>query len=225
MIAAAFFSGCTKPTTPDLPSTSLQALVVSAISSSGSTGSLSLYERGNKSDSWRRLGAPIPVALGRSGLAPADEKNVSSPSRVKKEGDGMTPLGTFPIVSAFGRAATFSTRLPYRAISPSTEAVDDPGSRYYNRIVDRNDVVNPDWQSSEHMFRNDFLYDLGLVVGYNSDPVQLGKGSCIFLHIWRAPGSPTSGCIAMARPDLERIVRWLDPAARPVIAIQISQSL
>jgi L,D-peptidoglycan transpeptidase YkuD (ErfK/YbiS/YcfS/YnhG family) len=55
------------------------------------------------------------------------------------------------------------------------------------------------------------------VVRYNASPVRRGRGSCIFLHIWRAAGSPTSGCTAMPAGDLETVVRWLDPARHPVV--------
>lgn len=110
--------------------------------------------------------------------------------------------------------------MPYLPIDPHTEAVDDSASRFYNRIVDRRRVETPDWKSSERMFRSDHLYDLGIVVGYNTKPALPGKGSCIFLHIWKLPGATTAGCIAMSRPDLERIVRWLDPAAKPFIVIR-----
>jgi len=198
-----------------LPASSTQALVVAADSPAGTTGRLTLYERDGRSGPWRHLGKPLEVALGRGGLASAGGDGIPK----KREGDGATPTGIFPLEYAFGRAAAFPTRLPYLALSRSTEAVDDPASRFYNRIVDRRAINRPDWKSGEQMFREDHLYDLGVVVGYNTRPAVPGKGSCIFLHIWKSPGSPTSGCIAMSRRNLGRIVRWLDPAARPVIAI------
>ena len=69
------------------------------------------------------------------------------------------------------------------------------------------------------MRRDDHLYRLGVVVGYNTDPVVAGLGSAIFLHIWKGPGQPTAGCVAMAESDLERIVAWLDPAKMPQIIL------
>ncbi len=35
------------------------------------------------------------------------------------------------------------------------------------------------------MWRDDHLYDLVAVLGYNDDPVVPGKGSAIFLHLAR----------------------------------------
>ena len=203
-----------------LPSTSSQALVVSAADSLSTTGRLAIFERDGKSGAWRQVGGAVPVSLGRNGLAAANR--ISSGLPLKVEGDGKTPIGTFSLESIFGRESSFPTGLPYLAIARETEAIDDPASRYYNRLVDRRNIRKADWKSSEQMFRKDSLYDLGVVVGYNSAPVLPGRGSCIFLHIWRSPGAPTAGCVAMARPDLERIVRWLKSAARPVIAINIA---
>jgi D-alanyl-D-alanine dipeptidase len=60
-------------------------------------------------------------------------------------------------------------------------------------------------------------YDLGVFVGYNSYPVVKGFGSCIFLHIWKDASTPTSGCTAMAREDLERVMAWLDPKKTPYL--------
>ena len=71
------------------------------------------------------------------------------------------------------------------------------------------------------MRRTDGLYQLGVVVGYNTDPVIAGRGSAIFMHVWKGPGQSTSGCVAMALSDLERVVGWLDPARQPRIIIGV----
>jgi len=69
------------------------------------------------------------------------------------------------------------------------------------------------------MRRDDELYQLGVVVGYNTDPVVAGRGSAVFLHVWRGPGTSTAGCVAMNQADLEQIVAWLDPAKNPRIIL------
>lgn len=199
------------------PSHCCQVLVVRAAALSSRTGSLTLCEKWGPLGAWRQTGGPISVSFGRGGLAFAEDDKTPR----KQEGDARTPLGTFPICYAFGRGTAYSGRLAYVMIRPTTVAVDDPASAYYNRMVDRNLISFPDWHSAEAMFRPDPLYDLGIVVGYNMFPVVPGRGSCIFLHIWRGRGIPTSGCIAMAKEDLERVVRWLDPAKNPVIQIVV----
>lgn len=208
-------AGCTVPGAKIL-CPGRQAVVVTPTSSTA--GTLTMFEREEKSSPWRQQGSPVPVSLGSGGLAAGRGKRCGLPA--KTEGDGRTPVGTYPLGPAFGRPASFPTRMPYLRINLHTEAVDDSASRFYNRIVDRRRVATPDWKSSEEMFRSDHLYDLGIVVGYNTKPARPGKGSCIFLHIWKLPGATTAGCVAMSRADLERIVRWLEPAAKPVIVIR-----
>jgi D-alanyl-D-alanine dipeptidase len=125
----------------------------------------------------------------------------------------------FALATAFGFARSadaVGARLPYLRLLETTECVDDPTSPHYNAIVDRARVPGVDWTSSERM-RSIELYRLGVVVDYNVTPPERGRGSCIFLHVWRGPRSPTAGCTAMAEPALAEVVRWLDPARRPVL--------
>src|SRR4051812_12643633 len=56
-----------------------------------------------------------------------------------------------------------------------------------------------------------------VVVGYNTDPPKPGNGSCIFLHVWRSPGAPTSGCTAMELDRLEGVMTWLRPEENPAL--------
>jgi L,D-peptidoglycan transpeptidase YkuD (ErfK/YbiS/YcfS/YnhG family) len=67
------------------------------------------------------------------------------------------------------------------------------------------------------MLREDGLYRLGAVIEHNADPVLPGAGSCIFLHRRRGPASPTEGCTALSAEDLERVLRWLESDAQPVL--------
>ena len=53
--------------------------------------------------------------------------------------------------------------------------------RNYNRLVKL-----PYAASHEELWRDDHLYDLVVVLGFNDDPVVPGKGSAIFLHLARA---------------------------------------
>ena len=183
----------------------LQALVVTTPDWSATAGTLQRYERPSPKAEWRAVGAPIPVVIGRSGLAPASEKH---------EGDGKSPAGEFPIGTTFGFAPSSDFRLPYRQLLDTTECVDDVASHFYNRVVDR-DRVTADWSSSEKM-RKVSEYVWGAVIDSDTPPVA-GKGSCIFLHVWDGPSSTTSGCTAMSEENLLTVLRWLDPAKKPVI--------
>ena len=137
----------------------------------------------------------------------------------KIEGDNKAPAGVFRLGPVFGYAPADSAawvKLPYLPVSKNIEGVDDPRSRYYNRLVDRTKVARVDWRSSEQMRRDDHLYKWGAVVDHNPSAIP-GAGSLIFFHIWKNSSSPTAGCTAMRERDLVRLIRWLDPAARPIL--------
>lgn len=119
---------------------------------------------------------------------------------LKREGDGGTPLGRFPIRLVLYRADRMKrprTPLPVRAIRADDAWCDDPGDRNYNRLVRL-----PSKRSAEGLMREDALYDLVLVLGYNDRPRIRGKGSAIFVHLAREGYTPTEGCIALSRRDL-----------------------
>ena len=84
-----------------------------------------------------------------------------------------------------------------RAIGLLDGWCDDPADENYNRLV-----TLPYKASHEQLRRDDGLYDVIVVLGYNDIPVIPGKGSAIFLHVATAGFSPTEGCVALARDDL-----------------------
>ena len=142
----------------------------------------------------------------------------------KKEGDGKSPSGLFPLTTSFGRAdKAAGISLPYTKLGEYTECVDDVNSFHYNKIVDRLQVGNFDWKSSEKMLEIGPAYDLGINVAHNSYPVVKGKGSCIFLHVWSNATTGTSGCTAMKREDLQKILAWADPGKNPYL-VQMAKS-
>lgn len=146
----------------------------------------------------------FPVVVGKCGMG--DEK---------VEGDFKTPLGTFPLLSLFGLADTSpNSKMPYIKIDENLVAVDDPRSRFYNKIVSKAEVA-PDWESAEKM--DILLYKYGVVVGYNTDKPIPGKGSCIFMHTWQDEFTGTAGCIGMSEENLIKLIGWLDAAKTPHI--------
>lgn len=183
-------------------------------------GQLQAFQRTDPGE-WKRNGSDFAVVLGRNGLGQGPGliqlKIDSAPN--KAEGDDRAPAGIFALPSAFGYAAARSAewiKLPYLALSKETEGIDDPRSRYYNKIVDRFKVREIDWRSAERMRRNDILYRWGVLVGYNPASVP-GLGSCVFLHVWKNSSTVTSGCTAMAENNLLRLLHWLDPAKHPIL--------
>jgi L,D-peptidoglycan transpeptidase YkuD (ErfK/YbiS/YcfS/YnhG family) len=130
----------------------------------------------------------------------------------KVEGDSATPAGNYPLRRIYfrnDRLVLPRVRLPARPIDEHDGWCDDPRSATYNRLV----RIPNEW-SHEKMWREDGLYDLVVVVGYNDDPPEGEWGSAIFLHIARDDWSPTQGCVAFKREDLMELVMLIGPDTR-----------
>jgi len=177
-------------------------------------------------DSWRKIGGPVPVLLGRNGMGwGRDETDLSGlPGPTKREGDDKAPAGVFKLGTAFGYAQKpGAMKLPYLSLTKEIVAVDDPHSRYYNQLIDRTKISKPDWRSAENMVLTDDRYKWGIVVEHNLPPVP-GAGSNIFLHCWKDPSTLTSGCTAMAEPNMLRLLHWLDLQRKPRF-VQLPRSI
>ena len=156
-------------------------------------------------------GRAIPCAIGKGGACPAD---------AKREGDGCTPLGRWPVRGALLRPGRVTLDRPppipwrwTRANDGWSDGADDPA---YNRPV-----ALPHPHSHERLQREDAAYDIVIVLGHNDAPPVPGMGSAIFWHIWvmdedGAP-KPTEGCIAIARAEMDRIL----PLLRPGMAMAV----
>lgn len=225
MLAMTTVAGAANAASPaQVFSSSQQLLVVTTPAAEAVGGQLQRYQRSDAGKSWLPVGNPIPIVVGRNGLAWGS--GLLPPPRssaVKREGDGRSPAGVFALGTSFGYAASAlpGAGLPYLALTASTECVDDAQSRHYNRIVDR--TAGADWNSSERMREMGEYYRWGVVVDHNhiaapdsGDRPAARGGSCIFLHVWKE-GQPTSGCTAMAQPDIESLLLWLDPRKRPLL--------
>jgi L,D-peptidoglycan transpeptidase YkuD (ErfK/YbiS/YcfS/YnhG family) len=213
-------TGAIAAAAPDPLQKSTQCLVVVAKDWNSPTGLLRAFERPSADGAWKIRGTEILVVLGKKGLGWGlgliDAKG-DGPRKI--EGDNKVPAGIFALGPAFGYATAESARwikLPYVPLTAETEGVDDPHSRYYNQLVERSKVARVDWRSSEQMRRTDDLYKWGLFVAHNPAATP-GAGSCIFMHIWRNSSAATVGCTAMPEQNLVELLRWLDPAAHPVL--------
>lgn len=194
---------------------SQQCVVVLTDSWQATAGTMSMFKRDGRDLPWQRLGSTIAVRVGRSGLAwgrgVIDENLLTGP--IKHEGDDKAPAGIFRLTKVFGSKR--ETKMPFVGLSENIVAVDDPRSRYYNRLVDQSKIDKPDWKHAEKLFGID-VYKRGVVVEHNVPP-KPNAGSCIFLHTWKTPEASTSGCTAMSEKNLVDLIRWLDPALAPLL--------
>ena len=146
---------------------------------------------------------------------------------IKNEGDGRSPEGAFELLRAYGYLPGTSVRIkfPYTQTTPDMACIDEARSQYYNMIVGTGEKgIGPaSLPSHEDMLRNDNLYKYVIVVGHNTNPVQPGGGSCIFLHIWENSDSYTAGCTAMSEESILRLLAWLDENKKPRL-IQLTRS-
>ena len=150
----------------------------------------------------------VPAALGKGGVRPAKDK---------REGDGSSPAGVWPIRRVLYRAdrgRAPKTALPVQPIAPDDGWCDDTADPNYNRPVE-----HPYPASAERLWRRDGLYDIVVVLGHNDDPPVPGLGSAIFLHIAQPDYAPTEGCAALSREDLERLLEMAAPGDAVEIAL------
>lgn len=140
----------------------------------------------------------MPCAIGREGTCAATDK---------REGDGCTPLGIWPVRGVLlrpGKVDAGAIRLPWRWVRAGDGWSDDPTDPAYNRPVRL-----PRGFSAECLIRADDAYDVIVVLGHNDAPPQPGRGSAIFFHL--SEGRPTAGCVAVERVDMMHLLPLLAP--------------
>lgn len=143
----------------------------------------------------RFRGRTFPCTLGRGGV-----------TRDKREGDGATPAGVHRLVGMLYRPDRLARPAPWALpIGPCDLWSDDPRDPDYNLMVRA-----PHDFGHERLRRPDPQYDLILLTGWNWPRAERGRGSAIFVHVWRRPGAPTAGCVALARASL----LWIAPRIR-----------
>ncbi len=180
--------------------------LIFATNKDASSSSVLVRTLQNEGRLWERVFSTFGATIGENGFAPFDRK---------KEGDGRSPTGIFSLGTAFGYGSSVATKMPYRQATENDFWVDDPDSEDYNTWVSG----QPKAASMEKMKREDDLYKYGIVIEYNTNPIVKGKGSAIFLHLWRGEGRGSSGCVAMAEDKILRLLNWLDPAKKPLIIL------
>jgi L,D-peptidoglycan transpeptidase YkuD (ErfK/YbiS/YcfS/YnhG family) len=147
----------------------------------------------NKSGYLKYKDFKFKCALGKAGIG---EK--------KREGDNVTPTGTFKIVKIYyrsDRVKKISSKLRLIEITKNMGWCDDPNSKNYNKLINL-----PSKYSHEKLFKKNNIYNVIVVLNYNMKPVIKNKGSAIFIHIAKNNYQPTQGCISLKKNDLLKLL-------------------
>jgi len=180
-----------------------------AVTNNGSLPHISsIHAFEKKNGTWVPVFGPLCATTGRNGFAAAGGK---------REGDGMTPVGIYSLGLVFGYPPSVTSAMPYRRMTRQDIWVDDPASPDYNRLKKKGETKA---RSFEEMVLPDNRYKYGIVVEYNTNPVVPGRGSAIFIHIWKDKNTATAGCVALSEENILKLIRWLDPAKKPLILLE-----
>jgi L,D-peptidoglycan transpeptidase YkuD (ErfK/YbiS/YcfS/YnhG family) len=141
---------------------------------------------------------PYAGHVGRNGVA--------APG-AKREGDGKTPYGAYPMRGGFGIYANPGLAASWLVTTWRDVWVDDSRSSLYN--THQRLPVNGRWASAEKM-RLSPAYNYAQVIGYNERRTPW-RGSAIFLHVDQGRG--TAGCVSLPTSSLLAVLRWQKPGA------------
>ncbi|WP_171005662.1 stalk domain-containing protein [Bacillus sp. E(2018)] len=181
-----------------------QMMIVEANGWDTKYAKLSTYEKVN--GVWKKV-AEMPAMIGYNGFA-----------QVMKEGGGASPTGIYNMGTGFGWGTKpAASKYPYRVATSYDYWVDDSSSSDYNKWVHYSGNPSTRWKSFERMTHP--LYKYGAVIKYNENPIVPGKGSAIFLHMWKGSTSATAGCVAVSEANMEMLLNWMDPKKKPLIVM------
>ena len=158
----------------------------------------------NKSGHLKYKDFKFKCAFGKSGVG-----------KKKKEGDNLTPRGTFDIIKIYyrnDRIKKLSSEFNLIKIKKNMGWCDDPKSKKYNQLIKL-----PSKYSYENLYRKDNIYDLILILDYNMHPIVKNKGSAIFIHVAKKNYKKTAGCIALKKKDLKQLILKIKKKTKVII--------
>ncbi|MFI1394379.1 L,D-transpeptidase family protein [Streptomyces sp. NPDC020681] len=175
-----------------IPDATRQAIVVTGESPRSNRSTAVLYER-DPVRGWQPVSGPWPA---RNALRGWTDDH--------RQGDLRSPVGVFGLTDAGGRLPDPGTKLPY-----------DRGPAFSAR------GTGFDGQALAGAF------DFVVAVNYNrkpgttpldwTRPLGASKGGGIWIHVDH--GGATQGCVALPRARMKELLRWLDPAKHPLVAM------
>jgi len=158
----------------------------------------------NKSGHLKYKNLKFRCSLGKAGIG-----------KKEKEGDKITPRGTYKIVKIYyrnDRVKKILSNFKLFKIKKNMGWCDDPKSKKYNRLVKL-----PSKYGYEELHRKDNIYDLVLVLNYNMKPIIKNKGSAIFIHIANKNYKKTAGCIGLKESHLINIIKKIKKNTQVII--------
>lgn len=167
------------------------------------TAWVSLHEK-DTNGNWQMI-MTTPGYIGKNGLGKT------------KEGDGMTPVGTFHFNDAFGIADDPGCSIKYTKVDDSYYwSGDQNEGMHYNEMVNIKDFPDLDKENSEHIVDYTRQYQYCLNIDYNKEGT-LGAGSAIFLHCLGPYKPYTGGCVAIPENQMKFVMQHVSPDCTVVI--------
>ncbi len=145
----------------------------------------------------------VPCVVGRAGLVSAG---------LKREGDGRTPIGVFPLRYGFFNPSSrphFPGDLAFPFVPASGDMIWEEAEPNYNRLVYADDGERMGDRLTRE--RTEPLFDVIVPIGFNDSVARMNGGSALFIHAARADFTGTAGCVAVAAGDVMGLVRRLRP--------------
>jgi L,D-peptidoglycan transpeptidase YkuD (ErfK/YbiS/YcfS/YnhG family) len=175
---------------------------------------------------WRAVGGPVPARIGYGGWVRG---------RVRRQSTGTTPAGKYTLPRAFGSLADPGGSLPYRRFDRNDYWPYEPRDPATYNIYQPHKAAGTQWRPGyrERLWDYRDQYRYAVVVGFNlpdgvhwsrarrqwvaTDPADTSRGGGIFLHV-NGRGA-TAGCVSVGLAAMRRVVRWLDDARDPLVAM------
>ena len=158
----------------------------------------------NKSGYLKYNNLKFRCALGKAGV-----------QGTKREGDNVTPKGTFKIVKIYYRSdriKKISSKFRPIKITKNMGWCDDPNSKNYNQLIKL-----PTKYGHEKLHKKNNVYDLIVVLNYNMNPIIKNKGSAIFIHVAKKKYKKTAGCIALKKIHLLNLIKKIEKNTKVII--------
>ncbi len=149
---------------------------------------LSLYNR-QADGSWSKA-MDTYCGYGRKGLKAWN---------LRQEGDQTTPIGSFPILFAFGVNQNPGTSMTWRDVTPNSYWSGEEAT--YNTWVESAAPI-----SGEHLSDYTICYKYAMAIGFNQDPVVYKRGSAIFLHCKNPAEWGSAGCVSVEDADMLKLL-------------------